>query len=1128
MNPVNSNDSRRTIEHMPDSASTNPPQTDTASALPPTTARQDDAGATLPPSEPPPAAIPSAGTSVPGYEILGVLGRGGMGVVYKAQHLALKRTVALKMILAGGHAGPGELARFRIEAEAVARLQHPNIVQIHEVGDAEGHPYCALEFVAGGTLAGKINGKPLPAQAASVMVESLARAMQLAHSRNVVHRDLKPANILLAADGTPKITDFGLARQLDSDSGETQAGAVMGTPSYMAPEQASGRAHEAGPAADVYALGAILYDCLAGRPPFKGNSVVETLELVRTQMPVPPSRLQASIPLDLETICLKCLRKEPENRYPSAAELADDLGRYQRGEPILARPVGRTERAVKWVKRNLVVTGAAVAVVLALTIGTTVSYLKYLDADQQKGFAEERRKEADRQTGIADEKRIDADKQKAIAFQEAERAKKARDFLVGILKISETDIRGGNITARQILAIAETRIASDFTDQPELRADLTKAIDEVKRGIGRSTPQAMILAVRGTVQVQSASGKTKPAKSQSLVNLEDRLTLSDDAEVQLVFLSDFHKERIKPGRKATVDWNNCMPSDAIQERDNSPLMTFVHIPKGTFYMSWDGRIEGVKTEIKQDFEMAAHTVTQGQWAALMGTNPSRFRRDGDGAANIKDISDEELKLLPVETVSWADAQKFIKKLNEQQRESGWSYRLPTEAEWEYACRGAATSEKECAYQFYVPNSTNYIQDHLANFNANLPPDGSSPVVEGSGPFGSSHFVQQKGKYLQRTTRVGSYPPNKLGLYDMHGNVWQWCDNLFSGSSRRPGIGRGGSWNSTAPECRVGYRYARDKLPVAVDLNNEVVFNMEDTSTQEVRRDNIGFRLVRVRSDSLPIEPAMPPVVGKPQLPRNTATAKVAGYELAINRVAAWDKPDAYTQIIGGTTVYLCLKGTALDDVKGIRTVVKDVQDNAGHALRRGGYPPKGNGPQNAFDDDGSFRQLRNLSGSTDIGDKKSQEFEQKVAYCTPSTSKSIKTLSGQIELFVPAKEPNAGIITASFANDAGKTLNNEMLKAAGVEITLQKPGPNQLTYTIKDPKNKIALMEYYDNDKKVDKNDGGAVSNFDFNDPALKTVDTYFFNTKMPANPVAKIYLVTEKSVVMVPFEFKDIPLPRR
>ena len=299
-----------------------------------------------------------------------MLGRGGMGVVYKAQHLALKRTVALKMVLAGGHAGPQHLARFRIEAEAAARLQHPNIVQIHEVGEADGHPYCALEFVEGGNLAGKLDGKPMPAREAARLVESLARAMQLAHSRNVVHRDLKPANILLSVDGTPKITDFGLARQLDSDSGETQAGAVMGTPSYMAPEQASGSSHEAGPAADIYALGAILYDCLAGRPPFKGKTVVETLDQVRTQEPAPPSRWQPDVPFDLETICLKCLRKEPENRYASAAELADDLRRFQAGEPILARPIGTFERGLKWARRQpaiaaLVVVSSLAAAILA-------------------------------------------------------------------------------------------------------------------------------------------------------------------------------------------------------------------------------------------------------------------------------------------------------------------------------------------------------------------------------------------------------------------------------------------------------------------------------------------------------------------------------------------------------------------------------------------------------------------------------------------------------------------------------------------------------------------------------------------------------------------------------------------
>ena len=216
---------------------------------------------------------------------------------------------------------------------------------------------------------------PMPAREAARLVEVLARAMQLAHSRNVVHRDLKPANILLTADGTPKITDFGLARHLDTDSGETQPGAVMGTASYMAPEQASGHGHQAGPAADVYALGAILFDCLTGRPPFKGKTIVETLDRVRTQEPTAPSRFQASIPLDLDTICLKCLSKEPEKRYASAAELAEELARYQKGEPILARPVGRIERAVKWARRNPgVATSVAVGAGVVVTAFVLVSW----------------------------------------------------------------------------------------------------------------------------------------------------------------------------------------------------------------------------------------------------------------------------------------------------------------------------------------------------------------------------------------------------------------------------------------------------------------------------------------------------------------------------------------------------------------------------------------------------------------------------------------------------------------------------------------------------------------------------------------------------------------------------------
>ncbi len=393
-----------------------------------------------PPEQPPPSPAPQ----VPGYEILGELGRGSMGVVYKARDRKLKRLVALKMILAGGHAGPAELARFRTEAEALARLRHPGIVQIYEVGEAEGRPYLSLEFCEGGSLRDWLDGTPLPPAQAADLVRTLALAMEAAHQAGVVHRDLKPANVLVGQAIHPgssedvrlesltyrgvrlesltcRITDFGLARWLDEGestdaqrAGMTRSGAVLGTPSYMAPEQAGG-ATPAGAAADVWALGAILYELLTGRPPFRGTTSLETLEQVRSQEPVPPTRLQPHVPRDLENICLLCLRKEPGQRYASARHLADDLGRFLRGEPVLARPVSAVQRLVKWVRRRPAVAGLLAALVLALLGGLGGMTGLWLHAEGQRDRAEAARSDAEEQGDIAREALAEVERQRRSA-----------------------------------------------------------------------------------------------------------------------------------------------------------------------------------------------------------------------------------------------------------------------------------------------------------------------------------------------------------------------------------------------------------------------------------------------------------------------------------------------------------------------------------------------------------------------------------------------------------------------------------------------------------------------------------------------------------------------------------------
>jgi serine/threonine protein kinase/WD40 repeat protein len=346
------------------------------------------------------------------YEILEVVGRGGMGIVYRAQHAQTKQIVALKMVLAARFASPEDLLRFRLEGETVANLQHPNIVQVYEVGSHHDQPYLAFELVEGGTLGELLTARVLRPTFSHLItaefIETLARAVHFAHLHGIVHRDLKPANILLSGTrsaehpfGVPKITDFGLAKQLDGNSGLTESGRILGTPEYMAPEQAAGKSREIGPTTDVYTLGVILYQMLGGRTPFQSDVTLNTVLQVLSREPAPLRRINARIPQDLETICGKCLEKEQSKRYASAEELADDLRRFRSGQPILARPVGPVERAWKWARRNPTLGGLLVALVFVSLLGFSgvlVGYLTALDgwrqADTQRVIAQQKSLEA--------------------------------------------------------------------------------------------------------------------------------------------------------------------------------------------------------------------------------------------------------------------------------------------------------------------------------------------------------------------------------------------------------------------------------------------------------------------------------------------------------------------------------------------------------------------------------------------------------------------------------------------------------------------------------------------------------------------------------------------------------------
>ncbi len=458
------------------------------------------------------------------YELLGELGHGGMGVVYKARQVSLNRTVALKMLKSDVLATEDELRRFQNEAEAVALLDHPNVVPILEVGIHEGRRYFSMKLVSGASLDKRLEDYAADPRAAARLVATAAQGVHHAHQRGILHRDLKPANILVDDQGEPHVTDFGLAKRVEGDSELTHSGAILGTPSYMAPEQASGLRGAVTTASDVYGLGAILYALLAGRAPFRGDSVIETLQQVRDQAPTPPSKLRTNVPRDLEIMALNCLEKQPSRRYASALALSDDLCRWLDGRPIAARRVGPLTRGWMWCKRKPVQAGLAAALLFALVAGVagiTVAWREAVHRGNLLAFAKK-----------------ETDLERDLKAKEAAKAQAINRFLIDRVLVQADPSKNkvdDKLTVLKAFDDAASGVAGAFPGQPDVEADIRMAIGDTYFGLGayekaRMQHDGAQNLLRGQIgNLAPATLNARAAYAQDL----DRLARSKEAETIL-------------------------------------------------------------------------------------------------------------------------------------------------------------------------------------------------------------------------------------------------------------------------------------------------------------------------------------------------------------------------------------------------------------------------------------------------------------------------------------------------------------------------------------------------------------------------------------------------------------------
>jgi formylglycine-generating enzyme required for sulfatase activity/serine/threonine protein kinase len=621
------------------------------------------------------------------YRVLAILGHGGMGVVFRAEDPHLERLVALKAMLPSLATSPSAKERFFREAKAAAALKHPHIVTIHQVGEDRGAPFLAMEFLEGESLDDRLRREGrLPPSEALRIGEQIARGLAAAHGKGLIHRDIKPGNIWLegqaggsATAGHVKILDFGLARALADQTHLTQTGAIVGTPAYMAPEQATGRSVDQ--RCDLFSLGCVLYRMLTGELPFKGSDTLAILSALALDTPPAPAELRDDVPAAVSDLVMELLEKNPEDRPHSAEAVAERLAALAQASVWDGRRPGTATRSPVRAEKTRARSGSA--------------------------------RQGGRWAAMAG----------AVVLVL---------LLVGLALVFALQRRTGTLVV-------------NLTEP-----DVEVLID----GDGKSAG-----VVSGVARLDLLPG-------------EHRLIVKRGSDE--LFSAPF---TIKRGAEVVIDakWSP-------QHYTNSLGMEFVLVPRGKSWLGGGGGQPGTKqVEIKEDFYLGKYEVTQEDWGKVMGAMPSNFSRAGRGKDTVKDIPDAELKRFPVENVSWDEAQLFLKEMNKRDRQEGWVYRLPTEVEWEYACRGGPKSDKlDSAFDFYFDKPLAQLQPEQGNI--------------------------EHGQGLQRPCKVGSYPPNSLGLYDMHGNVWEWCDDeekVDKGASLR--VSRGGGWNSISAACRAARR-----------------------------------------------------------------------------------------------------------------------------------------------------------------------------------------------------------------------------------------------------------------------------------------------------------------------------------